>query len=317
MTDESGAILSWLIENRARIAPCPETLEAWWASVRAPTARWREPVDRALARAFLADRVAYAFAAGYQAALRRLVPSLPDDRVVSLCVTEEKGNHPRAIETRLDRDPAGVSRITGRKRWATHSPHAMELLVVARSGERPDGRPRLELVRVLGGAPGVAIEPMHGVAFVPEISHGTVTLDAVPVADDDVLPGDGYDDYVKPFRTIEDVHVAAALVGHLIRSALAFGWPASITEDLLAFVAAARELALADPKALATHLALGGLFREQARILAAIEPCWALADDATRARWKRDAALLGVAGAAREKRLEAARASLTAERASR
>ena len=40
-------------------------------------------------------------------------------------------------------------------------------------------------------------------AFVPEISHAEVELDRVKVSDADVLPGDGYDDYLKPFRTIE------------------------------------------------------------------------------------------------------------------
>ncbi len=33
------------------------------------------------------------------------------------------------------------------------------------------------------------------------------------VADDELLPGDGYDDLLKPFRTIEDTHVLAAAVG--------------------------------------------------------------------------------------------------------
>ena len=32
----------------------------------------------------------------------------------------------------------------------------------------------------------------------------------------DLLPGDGYDIYLKPFRTIEDIHVHAALIGYLV-----------------------------------------------------------------------------------------------------
>lgn len=32
----------------------------------------------------------------------------------------------------------------------------------------------------------------------------------------EVLPGDGYDDYIKPFRTLEDVHVHLALGAFLL-----------------------------------------------------------------------------------------------------
>lgn len=312
----SGAavILDELVSELAALArsggsgePAPDTLDAWWSSVRPATARWSEPVDRAIARGARADRVAYAFATGYQAALRKLVPALADDAMVSLCITEEKGNHPRAIETRLTPDGAsGGFRVSGRKRWATGSPQALELLVAARAGENGDGRPELKLVRVRGGAPGLTIEPMHGVAFVPEIAHGSVTLDDVAVAASDVLPGDGYERYVKPFRTLEDVHVAAALGAHLLALAFRFGWPHEIRERLLAHLVTARALALADPGSGATHLALAGLFAEQGRLLLAIEPCWELADPATRSRWERDSALLSVAGTAREKRREVA-----------
>ncbi len=312
--DTTDAMLDWLVGTLvAADVPVESgpTLATWWAAIRAETARWREPVDRAIARGALSDRVAFAFAAGYQAALRKLVPAIPDERVVSLCVTEAKGNHPRAIETTLARDAGGVVRLRGQKRWATHSPHATDLLVAVRAGLAADGRPEIKLVRVRADAPGVIVETMHGIAFVPEISHGSVTLDDVAVAGDDVLPGDGYADYVKPFRTVEDVHVAAALAAHLTRLAFVFDWPPSIREELLAHLVMLRGLALSDSRSAATHLALGGAFRDQARLLEAIEPCWARADEATRARWERDRPLLAVAGTARDKRLEAAWAKLT------
>lgn len=305
--DEVVSELAARGSQQARDEPAPDTLDAWWSAVRPATANWAEPVDRAIARGARADRIAYAFAAGYQAALRRLVPELADDAMVSLCITEAKGNHPRAIETRLTPDPASCGfRMSGEKRWATGSPQAIELLVAARAGERSDGRPEIKLARVRGGAPGLVIEPMHGIAFVPEIAHGRVTLDDVMVAASDVLPGDGYERYVKPFRTIEDAHVAAALGAHLLALAFRFGWPREVRERLLAHLVAARALAVADPGSGATHLALAGLFAEQGRLLLAIEPCWELADPATRARWERDSALLSVAGTAREKRREVA-----------
>ena len=77
------------------------------------------------------------------------------------------------------------------------------------------GRNALRMVRVPTDAPGVTLAPSSA-PFVPEIPHAEVTLDHVHVATDAVLPGDGYTEYVKPFRTVEDAHVHAALLGYLI-----------------------------------------------------------------------------------------------------
>ena len=52
---------------------------------------------------------------GYRAALRALVPELGDRRA-SFCVTEAGGNHPRAIETRLENDRVTGPEADGR-RW--------------------------------------------------------------------------------------------------------------------------------------------------------------------------------------------------------
>src|SRR5262245_25603109 len=91
---------------------------------------------------------------------------------------------------------------------------AQSLLVVASTGN-VDGKNRLRVVRVPANAAGVRIEPAVA-PFVPEIAHARVTLDGVRVSAGDLLPGDGYDDYLKPFRTIEDLHVHGALLGYLI-----------------------------------------------------------------------------------------------------
>ena len=57
--------------------------------------------EQALLGGFDADRVGWAFASGYQAALRALLPELPADAVAAFCVTEESGNRPRDIHTRI------------------------------------------------------------------------------------------------------------------------------------------------------------------------------------------------------------------------
>lgn len=159
-------------------------------------------------------------------------------------------------------------------------------------------------------APGVTLRPMPPTAFTPEIGHAEILLDEVSIPVAAVLPGDGYLDYVKPFRTVEDTHVVAAVIGHLLGIAIRFHWPSAVREDLIFLAAGVRTLAFANPRGLETHVALGGLFRAVQALLHATESLWALAAPEVESRWKRDVALLQVAGGARVRRSEVAWKSL-------
>jgi hypothetical protein len=263
------------------------------------------PIDRALIGGRAARDVGSAFLAGYQAALHALVPSLASGPLVCLCATEEGGAHPRAIATRLE--PAGDGfRLSGRKRWVTGGPLAERLLVVASTGLDEAGRNRLRLALIDARQPGVTVRPMPPTPFTPEVPHAELELDGVEVAASQLLPGDGYTRYLKPFRTVEDCHVHGALLAHLIGVARRSGWPHTALERLLMLVCAARTLALADPSAPETHLALAGLLDGMHRFLFDSEPHWALVDAGTRAAWQRDRPLLEIAGRARAARTEAA-----------
>jgi alkylation response protein AidB-like acyl-CoA dehydrogenase len=255
------------------------------------------PIDRAVRGGHDADRLGAAFVHGYRAALRALVPGAPAR--TSLCATEEGGAHPRAIATSLDDE----LRLRGAKKWATLAAEAELLLVVASVGSDDTGRNRLRLVKVSPTAPGVTITPMPPPPFAPEVGHAQIALDT-KVAAGDVLPGDGYDDYLKPFRTVEDIHVHAALLGWMLGLGERHGWPHELIERLLAGVAALRSLAAAPPLAAATHLALAGAIAAT-RELVERAP-WSSLDPEARARWERDRPLLDVAGRARTARLEAA-----------
>ena len=248
----------------------------------------------------VAGSVGEAFLAGYRAALRCLVPSLPEGRAVCLCATEEGGAHPRAIATRVLLGDGGP-RLTGRKKWVTGAPLADLLLVVASQGIGDDGRNRLVVARVEARAAGVTLHPQPPTPFVPEIPHAEVTFDSVLV--DELLPGDGYDRYLKPFRTVEDIHVFGAVLGHLFARAQEGGWPAGWRERLIATLAAFERCAAGDPLEPATHLVLAGSI-ELGRQLAseAIEHF----DPTARATWQRDLTLLSVASKARASRAEAA-----------
>jgi acyl-CoA dehydrogenase len=129
-----------------------------------------------------------------------------------------------------------------------------------------------------------------------------------------LLPGDGYDGYVKPFRTIEDIHVTLAVLGYLLREARSRGWPAIFTEQLVAALALLSQLASEDTRAAATHVALAGALHVAHRLYADAQPLWAAAgDDPAAVRWQRDAALFEVAGTARRQRAQRAWEHLGAE----
>jgi acyl-CoA dehydrogenase len=266
-------------------------------------------IDRALAGGLAAHTVGEAFLAGYHNALRALVAELPRDRAVCLCATEEGGAHPRAIKTRLEPEGPGFV-LSGKKKWVTGGPLADLFLVVASTGTDAAGRNLLRLVRVQAGQPGVTLHAMPETPFTPEIPHAQVTFDRVPVAADALLPGDGYDRYVKPFRTVEDAHVHAAVLAYVLSLAKRFSWPHQAREQLLAILHASRAIALSDPSARETHLALAGVLSLARRFLAESKDHFALLDAETRARWERDAVLLTVAERARTARTESAWKSL-------
>src|ERR1700760_915474 len=97
-------------------------IDALLRSRRAPDAHWEAlcdaagtTVERAAIGGAQVDRVGHAFAIGYAMALTALV----GDGHAALCATEDGGNHPRAIQTRLEH-----GRVTGTKKWATMADRA-------------------------------------------------------------------------------------------------------------------------------------------------------------------------------------------------
>jgi len=278
-----------------------DTLDTFWPKHVAWLESVERPIDRAILGGLRADRVGFAFVAGYRAALLALAPSLGRHELVALSATEVGGNHPRAIHTKLI-----DGRLDGRKRWTTLGGRAASMLVVASVGEDAMGRNRLRVALVPMDRPGVRAVPMHEAPFVPEIPHAEIYFDNVAVSDDELLPGDGYDAYLKPFRTVEDIHVHGALLGHLIGIARRTAWPRETIEEMSSLAVAIRALSFEDPLAPSTHIALSGLLASTGRALERMSACWSLVDEATRSRWERDKVLLSVAGKARDARRDAA-----------
>lgn len=284
--------------------PARASVAEWWPRWRDGAAQAATPAAQALLGGFDADRVGWAFASGYQAALRALLPDLPADAVAAFCVTEEAGNRPRDIHTRFTSAADGSVLISGAKRWTTLGPDSSLLLIV---GALPpvdeSARAQLKVARVSANAPGLQLLPMPETRFVPEVPHARVQLDAVKVGADALLPGDGYERYVKPFRTIEDAHVTLAVLAYLLRETRARGWPLAFAERLCATMIVLTAVAALSADAPATHVVLAGALAQAHALYAEAGTLWAQAgDDPAAQRWHRDAALFGVAGSARSQR---------------
>lgn len=294
-----------LIERLFTADPSPtvaEDVDTWWRAHRereVPTS-----AARAVLGGFAADRLGWAFASGYQSAGEALFgDGSPSRDLGALCATEKGGVHPRAIETTLVEHSDGELRLNGRKSFVTFGSEATALFVVAKAGQRHGGLVDLRVVRITPRS-GVTVTPQEGVPFCPEVPHASLQLDEVRVTPEEVLEGDGYLAYLKPFRTVEDIHVHLGLLGWLVQVGRRSTWPTATIARLLSSVVTLHALAEQDPSAPATHVALGGALADITALVDDLD--WSSVDEPTRSRWQRDHALMTVAGKARAKRLEAA-----------
>ncbi len=277
-----------------------QNLEEALASLEQASAVATTTAGRALCAGLASDRVAYAVLGGYDAAMRRLLAPRPVRRA-SFCVTEEGGGgHPSTMQTRID-ERNGECFVTGLKSFATLASHAELYVIIGTVGDAHAGRKPLRAALVMRDAPGLKLIARPPLSFVPEVPHSALELTDVPVTE--MLPGDGYDRYVKPFRTVEDAHVTLAVLGYALGEAREHRWSEN---DLLRSIQALATLAdEADPTSPETHLALDA---ELDRARAALDGLpWDSAKGDVRDRWQRDRPILEVASRARAKRTERAR----------
>lgn len=286
----------------------PRTLEDQLA-LHAELARALESgIGRALVAGHSADRLGHAFASGYVEALVSLDPR-GKRAVTAFAVTEKGGGHPRAVETLAEPAEAGVA-LRGKKAFVTLASHAERAFVVAKEGAREDGTPRLGVYEVSLPHPKARLAALPATPFAPELTHASLELEGVVVPAEARLPGDGYLSYVRPFRTIEDLHVLAAFTGYRLALSRRMGLGPDDLSRGLALAAALLGLGALDPKSQALHLALDHVFEEAAGYASPGESALAGLGPEERERFVRDLPLLKVAGSARRARAEKARAAL-------
>jgi len=237
-----------------------------------------------------------AFLVGYQAALRVLWPSAPPS-LGALCATERRSVRPADMHTRLE----GL-RLTGSKDFVTAGLEAEWLLVAARS-ETAGAAPQLNLAVVYPGEPGVTLEALPTLPLMPEVGHGRLLLEQAAC---ELLAGDGWDAYVKPFRSLEDLYVLTALTAWLYGVGQESAWPQDLRLQLLGLLAGCAEGSRQCADSTGGHLLLGGLFAQFQALRGAIDAALAAGPVHWAQIWQRDQGVVMLAAAAREKRLNKA-----------
>ena len=241
------------------------------------------------------QNIGQAFAGGYRCALQALVPSLNSDEWAAMCVTESKGNHPKQIETKL----SDQNTLNGVKSFVTMAEKASQLIVLAKSGAI-DGRPLLKAVLVNGNSSGVTINSMPSLGMIPDIPHGQLVLDNV---EGQLLNGDGYSDYSKRFRTLEDLHVLAAFTSLLLSICVRYELPEEMISKGLFILDFCLNSEKADTSLL--HLNLNhafAMFGEMSDDLLSFETL----PEPLVQEWKRDSRLFKIASKARQSRKDKA-----------
>ena len=258
------------------------------------------PFDLAVAGGRMMATPGLAFLVGYQAALRMLWPSAPLS-LGALCATEQRSLRVADMQTRLH-----DLRLSGRKDFVTAGDAADWLLITARS-EAPGDDPRLSLAVVYPDEPGVRVEKLAAIPLMPDVSHGRVFLDNALC---ELLAGDGWDAYVKPFRTLEDIYVLSAMTAWLYGVGQDSDWPQALQLRLLALLAGCAEVSRQAPNNPCGHVLLGGLFAQFEGLKAEINQALAEGPPQWAAMWQRDQAVMDLAAGARAKRLAKALAAI-------
>ena len=261
------------------------------------------PFARALLHGAAATSVGKAFQAGYQAALRALVPG-ETAPLVALCVTEEQGQHPKHIQTSLTLQEGGV-RVRGAKKWAMAGEGVLLIVANASAGfpsgkvNAAEARPSLKLLRVPTSTSGLTRIEMPPTRFIPDVPHTRLELD-LTLPETAILPGDGYADYVKPFRTLEDIHVHASVIAFVLRLAASTPFARALTEPACSILLALE--AHAESPTPALDVALTGTLALAHRFFGEADTMLFQRDDEASRGWQRDKAILLLGAAAREAR---------------
>lgn len=281
----------------------------WFKDFNQQSRQFERSLDRAILGGRLSENVSFSFAAAYQSAIESLFQT-DDILLSSFCVSEEKGNHPRDIHTKLFYESGNLV-ISGTKQFVSGANDSQRLYISCRDERSSDGidtlgRPILKMIVLPAFIAGLQIQEMPALGFIPEVSHGRVFLDHVEVSENQILKGDGYLAYIKAFRNHEDLHVLAAITAYRLGEAIEASWPKEIVENHISLILALRSLADMDLNQSSAHIALAACRSQLELLITQTNAIFEKLNPKAYQLWKRDKVLLNIAKAAHQKRTEGA-----------
>lgn len=236
-----------------------------WAANYYQLTNNQRPIQKAILGGFHCQQFSFAFMAGYQAALEKMFPTIAPNQLKALCVSEAKGAHPKFIETTLI-----DNRINGLKTYITAGSAAEHLLVLCKTNETVNGRPLLKMVHLPRTAKNIKITDFE-LPFMLEVKHGKLALNNTLIEDSQILEGDGFSQYTKPFRTLEDICVSAAHQAMLLHQAIDYQWDEKLRDSLFFNLYTLENLLTLPPLSKATHILLGVYEQNFNDLLSAID----------------------------------------------
>jgi acyl-CoA dehydrogenase len=184
--------------------------------------------EKAVFSGFSSVQLSFAFLSGYEAACY----FISKKRLSCVCATEKtKGSPSKSINTRITKMDENFSMLKGEKSFVTFGEYSKYLLIFAK-----DDDSIVRCVLLNSNQQGIEFEsPDKKLNFLNEIPHSKIKLD-LKISNDCILKGDGYIHYLKPFRTIEDIHVFGSFLGYFIRVGRLSNWDQSLLIKMLKLI---------------------------------------------------------------------------------
>jgi acyl-CoA dehydrogenase len=207
-----------------------------------------DTIQNSIISGFHSDKISYVFTSGYECALKKMF-NIND---ASLCATESvKGAPPRSILTNIKKNNDKYI-LNGEKSFVTLGNRSKRLIVLAKLENE------LKIVTINSSLKGISFhKPKKEINFIPEIPHSSVRFENVEIESFNIAKGDGYTDYVKDFRTVEDLHVISSLLGYFLRITILSKWD-EYKERIISLLFGIKEISKLELKNPMTHLLIDG-----------------------------------------------------------
>lgn len=311
VTNSVEFLLSELIQNKCLFKYKDQILTDWYKAIREDGLACVPEQLASLYGGFFANSVGQAFINGYEVAIQCLTGIDTRESIAAFCVTENKSTHPASMLSCLSVDNKGNYTLSGKKDFVTLAGDAKKLLVAVNFGVSAVGQKIIKLVEVNVACSGVSIQLLPALPFVPDVTHGVVSFDSVVIEPSYILSGDGYSDYVKPFRWLEDINVFMSVSAYLFKLTMAFDWPEEAKVEmisLLTSLSGLHRMKADDPVA---HIVMFNQTEALDKWLERYDEAWNGVSEDIVVCWKRDIALLKIATRARKARYKNAISALS------